>query len=161
MASTVPHQIHLSEAEMPTQWYNLIADLPTPPPPALHPGTHQPAGPDDFAPLFPMALIEQATKMRASRDQKDQSAREAATAIASALVPKTITVTAKASSEGKLFGSIHAAEIAEAIKEQTDIDIDRKMIEVDNIKTVGPHTATASLHSDVSFPITLDVVAAE
>ena len=59
MASTVPHQIHLSEAEMPTQWYNLIADLPTPPPPALHPGTHQPAGPDDFAPLFPMALIEQ------------------------------------------------------------------------------------------------------
>ena len=59
MASTVPHQIHLSEAEMPTQWYNLIADLPTPPPPALHPGTHQPAGPEDFAPLFPMALIEQ------------------------------------------------------------------------------------------------------
>jgi tryptophan synthase beta chain len=59
MASTVAHQIHLSEAEMPTQWYNLIADLPTPPPPALHPGTHQPAGPDDFAPLFPMALIEQ------------------------------------------------------------------------------------------------------
>ena len=59
MASTVPHQIHLGESEMPTQWYNLIADLPSPPPPALHPGTHQPAGPDDFAPLFPMALIEQ------------------------------------------------------------------------------------------------------
>jgi tryptophan synthase beta chain len=45
MASHVPHQIHLSESEMPTQWYNLVADLPTPPPPALHPGTHQPAGP--------------------------------------------------------------------------------------------------------------------
>ena len=44
---------------MPTQWYNIVADLPTPPPPALHPGTHEPAGPDDFAPLFPMALIEQ------------------------------------------------------------------------------------------------------
>ena len=59
MASTVPHRIDLSESEMPTQWYNLVADLPTPPPPALHPGTHQPAGPEDFAPLFPMALIEQ------------------------------------------------------------------------------------------------------
>ena len=59
MASTVPHRIDLAESEMPTQWYNLVADLPTPPPPALHPGTHQPAGPDDFAPLFPMALIEQ------------------------------------------------------------------------------------------------------
>ena len=106
-------------------------------------------------------VVEQAIKMRASRDQKDQSAREAATAIASKLVPKTIVVSAKASSEGKLFGSVHAAEIADAIKEQTDIDIDRKAIEVDHIKTTGAHTATASLHNDVSFPITLDVVAAE
>ena len=59
MAHNVPHKILLEESEMPTQWYNLVADLPTPPPPALHPGTHEPAGPDDFAPLFPMALIEQ------------------------------------------------------------------------------------------------------
>ncbi len=106
--------------------------------------------------------MDQAAKMRASRDQKDQSAREAATAIASTLVPKTITVAAKASSEGKLFGSITAAEIADAIKEQTDIEIDRKAIEADhNIKNVGQHTVTASLHSDVSFPITLEVVAAD
>ncbi len=106
--------------------------------------------------------MDQAAKMRASRDHKDQSAREAATAIASALVPKTITVSAKASSEGKLFGSITATEIADAIKEQTDIEIDRKAIEADhNIKNVGQHTVTASLHSDVSFPITLEVVAAD
>ena len=105
--------------------------------------------------------IEQATKMRASRDQKDQSAREAATSIASALVPKVITVSAKASAEGKLFGSITAADVVEAIKAQTDIDIDRKQIEVDHIKTIGQHTATASLHHDVSFPVTLDVIAAE
>jgi len=49
----------LDESEMPTQWYNVIADLPTPPPPPLHPGTHEPVGPDDLAPLFPIALIEQ------------------------------------------------------------------------------------------------------
>ena len=55
--------------------------------------------------------LDQAAKMRASRDQKDQSAREAATAIASLLVPKTITITAKASGEGKLFGSISAADV--------------------------------------------------
>ena len=54
-----PKKILLDESEIPTQWYNLVADLPTPPPPALHPGTHEPAGPEDFAPLFPMALIEQ------------------------------------------------------------------------------------------------------
>jgi tryptophan synthase beta chain len=44
---------------MPTQWYNIVPDLPSPPPPALHPGTLQPAGPEDFAPLFPMAIIMQ------------------------------------------------------------------------------------------------------
>ncbi len=49
----------LAEERMPTSWYNIAADLPTPPPPVLHPGTGQPVGPDDLAPLFPMALILQ------------------------------------------------------------------------------------------------------
>ena len=49
----------LSEDRIPRDWYNLIADLPSPPPPVLHPGTHQPVGPDDLAPLFPMSLILQ------------------------------------------------------------------------------------------------------
>ena len=53
------NKVLLDESEMPTQWYNVIPDLPEPPPPPLHPGTHEPAGPDDFAPLFPMALIQQ------------------------------------------------------------------------------------------------------
>lgn len=52
-------KILLDESEMPTQWYNIIPDLPTPPPPPHHPGTHEPIGPDDLAPLFPMALIMQ------------------------------------------------------------------------------------------------------
>ena len=52
-------KILLDESEQPTQWYNLIPDLPAPPPPPLHPGTREPVGPDDLAPLFPMALIEQ------------------------------------------------------------------------------------------------------
>ncbi len=49
----------LDESRMPKFWYNLVADLPTPPPPALHPGTLQPIGPDDLAPLFPLTLIMQ------------------------------------------------------------------------------------------------------
>ncbi|MEV4351989.1 TrpB-like pyridoxal phosphate-dependent enzyme [Actinoplanes sp. NPDC049596] len=52
-------KILLSESEMPRNWYNLVPDLPSPPPPVLHPGTLQPVGPGDLAPLFPMALIEQ------------------------------------------------------------------------------------------------------
>jgi tryptophan synthase beta chain len=49
----------LSEEEMPRAWYNILADLPHPPAPVLHPGTKQPVTPDDLAPLFPMALIMQ------------------------------------------------------------------------------------------------------
>jgi tryptophan synthase beta chain len=52
-------KILLDESEMPRRWYNILADLPAPPPPVLHPGTLQPIGPDDLAPLFPMALIAQ------------------------------------------------------------------------------------------------------
>jgi tryptophan synthase beta chain len=54
-----PTKIVLDESELPTRWYNLLADLPVPPPPPLHPGTLQPVGPDDLAPLFPMDLIRQ------------------------------------------------------------------------------------------------------
>ena len=49
----------LPESELPKSWYNIAADLPVPPLPPLHPATRQPIGPDDLAPLFPMALIEQ------------------------------------------------------------------------------------------------------
>jgi len=49
----------LDEARIPTRWYNLMADLPSPPPAVLHPGTKKPVGPEDLAPLFPMALIAQ------------------------------------------------------------------------------------------------------
>lgn len=59
MADETYNRIHLDESEMPTQWYNVIPDLPAPPPPPLHPGTHEPVGPDDLAPLFPMGLIMQ------------------------------------------------------------------------------------------------------
>lgn len=52
-------KIILPEAELPTHWYNIVPDLPAPPPPVLHPGTHEPVGPDDLAPLFPMDLIMQ------------------------------------------------------------------------------------------------------
>jgi tryptophan synthase beta chain len=57
MSNTVKYV--LDESRIPKFWYNLVADLPTPPPPVLHPGTLQPVGPDDLAPLFPMSLIMQ------------------------------------------------------------------------------------------------------
>jgi tryptophan synthase beta chain len=61
MAPSDPRQTKfvLDESRIPRAWYNIAADLPVPGSPPLHPGTHQPLGPDDLAPLFPMALIGQ------------------------------------------------------------------------------------------------------
>lgn len=103
--------------------------------------------------------VEQAARMRRARDKRDQSARETAQSVASALVPKVIPVRAKAGAEGKLFGSVTTVDIAEAIQAETGIEIDRRHIESTGIKTVGQHVVRASIHSDVSFPITIDVVA--
>jgi large subunit ribosomal protein L9 len=105
--------------------------------------------------------VDQAARMRKSRDLRDASDREAATTIASALVPKVISITAKAH-DGKLFGSIHDAEIVAAVAEQTGIDLDRKVIEIDEpIRTIGQHQVRANLHSEVAFPNTLDISAAD
>src|ERR1041384_7967623 len=57
MSDTVKYL--LDESRIPKRWYNIAADLPSPPPPVLHPGTGEPVGPDDLAPLFPMAIIGQ------------------------------------------------------------------------------------------------------
>lgn len=52
-------KINLPESAIPEQWYNIVADMPNKPLPPLHPGTHEPIGPDMLAPLFPMELIKQ------------------------------------------------------------------------------------------------------
>jgi len=59
MSEIKRHRIMLTDDEMPTRWYNIVHDLPAPPPPVLHPGTGQPVGPEDLAPLFPIDLIMQ------------------------------------------------------------------------------------------------------
>ena len=56
----------LDEDKIPTSWYNIQADLHTPAPPPLHPGTGEPIGPADLAPLFPMAIIMQEVRDRKS-----------------------------------------------------------------------------------------------
>jgi tryptophan synthase beta chain len=54
----------LREDQIPRAWYNILADLASPPAPVLHPQTHEPVGPQDLAPLFPMAIIEQEMSTR-------------------------------------------------------------------------------------------------
>jgi large subunit ribosomal protein L9 len=102
----------------------------------------------------------QAAKMRQSRDVRDASDRAAAQEIATALVPKVVTIAARAGAEGKLFGSVSTAEIADAVSAQTGVEIDRRQLHLDEpIKTVGTHLVPAKLHAEVEFPITVEVVA--
>jgi large subunit ribosomal protein L9 len=103
--------------------------------------------------------VSQATAMRRSRDLRDAQDRESAQAVASKLVSTTITITMKAGAEGRLFGSVTAADVAAAINEQAHIELDRRKLNVEHIKTTGTHQVSAKLHHDVEFPITLEIVA--
>jgi large subunit ribosomal protein L9 len=102
----------------------------------------------------------QASSMRRSRDLRDAKDREAAEVIARTLVPAVITVKARAGAEGKLFGSITAADVASAVSDQTGVELDRRKLVLDEpIKSLGTHHVPVKLHSDVEFPVTVEVVA--
>ena len=105
-------------------------------------------------------VADQAARMRRGRDQRDAQDRSAAEEVARKLVPQVVTIAHRAGAEGKLFGSVTAVEIAEAVVAQTGIEIDRRKLHLDEpIKAVGTHLVPAKLHADVEFPITVEVVA--
>lgn len=104
--------------------------------------------------------VAQAASMRRSRDIKDARDREAAERMASALVPVVIRIPAKAGTEGRLFGSVTAAEVVAAVKAQTGAVLDRRRMHMDEpIKTLGVHEVPVRLHSEVEFRVTVEVVA--
>jgi large subunit ribosomal protein L9 len=102
--------------------------------------------------------VAQAGAMRRARDLRDAHDREGAQAIATKLVAKVITITAKSGPDGKLYGSVTTADVAEAIAEQTGINLERRQIHMEPIKSLGEHSVSAKLHSAVEFPITVEVV---
>ena len=77
----------LDESQLPRQWYNVVPDLPSPPPPPLHPGTREPIGPDALAPLFPMALIGQEVSAERFIDIPDRGPRRVPAVAAVTVVP--------------------------------------------------------------------------
>ena len=102
----------------------------------------------------------QATAMRRARDLRDAQDRSAAEEVATTLVSKVVTLTARAGREGRLFGSITSTDIAEAVEAQTGVALDRRKLELtEPVKTLGTHVVSVKLHSDVEFPVTIEVVA--
>ena len=105
--------------------------------------------------------VNQAASMRRARDLRDAEDRSAAEVVARSLVARTITISAKAGVEGKLYGSVTAADITDAVAEQAGVELDRRKVALtEAIKVVGSHQVPVKLHSDVQFPITVEVVSA-
>jgi large subunit ribosomal protein L9 len=116
--------------------------------------------PKGFAIKASPGVEQQAEQMRRSRAVKDAHDRAGAEEIAKVLVPAVIKITARAGGEGRLFGSVTTSEVADAVRAQTGIELDRKTLSLDEaIKTTGSHAVGAKLHSDVQFQITIEVVA--
>jgi large subunit ribosomal protein L9 len=103
-------------------------------------------------------VMAQASSMRRARDLKDAKDRESAETVARTLVPAVIRITAKAGAGGKLFGSVTAADVASAVTAQTGVDLDRRKVHLgEPIKALGTHQVPVKLHTDVEFPITVEV----
>ncbi len=108
--------------------------------------------------LFPRKLAVEAnaqamTELKnreASRNHKIEVEKAAANESASKINGKTIKITAKAGQSGKLFGSVTAKEIAETVKKQFSIDIDKRKITVEDIKTFGTFPAQAKFYQGIT-----------
>ena len=102
----------------------------------------------------------QAGAMRRGRDLKNVADRDAARSVAEILGATTVTVSARASAEGRLFGSVSAADIADAVTAQTGAEIDRSKVSLSEpIKSVGTHVVPVQLHDEVEVEVTVEVVA--
>ncbi|MEY4404969.1 MAG: ribosomal protein [Actinomycetota bacterium] len=116
--------------------------------------------PNDLAIVANAGTIAQAEVMRKAREQQIAADRESARLVASSLSTTVIKIAAKAGNEGRLFGSINAAEIAKAVLDQTGVTIDRKNIQVEApLRQLGEHSVSAEIFSDVVATLKLEIVA--
>ncbi|MCX6279753.1 MAG: 50S ribosomal protein L9 [Bacteroidetes bacterium] len=103
-------------------------------------------------------ILAETLKQKAHKEAKIKKSAEG---ISDSLKNLIVKIGAKAGESGKIYGSVNAIQVAQALKEQFDIDIDRKKIHVDHehIKELGTFKARIHLHKDVQVEITLEVFA--
>jgi large subunit ribosomal protein L9 len=104
-------------------------------------------------------VARQAEAMRRNRGVRDRREREAAQAVAALLDGRALTITARAGEGGKLFGSVGAADVAEALATQLGAEVDRRAVALaEPWKEIGTYEVTVRLHPDVVPSITVNVV---
>ncbi len=102
----------------------------------------------------------QAAAMRKSRDLRDAQSRDAAMTQRAVIEAATVTVAARAGTNGRLFGSVTEADVVNALRTATGISLDRTAIHMaEHLKEVGSATASATLFDGVEATITIEVVA--
>ncbi len=103
--------------------------------------------------------LKEAQVLRRSRQEADRVEKAAASLIAEALADSRVVVAARAADEGKLFGSIGARNVAEAIAQYTGVQVEPQIIMLTGpIKEIGLHEVTIKPHPEVEFQLTLDVI---
>ena len=115
--------------------------------------------------LFPKKLAVEATpgamkgieKMRKAEAEREAERRAQATATAESLRGKVINMSVKTGSQGRLYGSITSAEVAAELKKQHGVDIDKRDIKCENIRTVGDVEFEARIYKDIGVKMTAHV----
>jgi len=104
-------------------------------------------------------VVQQAEAMRRNREARDARDREAAQALADQLTGKRIELRARAGEGGRLFGSVTSADVADAVRAQTGVEVDRRKTQLaEPLKELGAVEVPVKLHADVEVTLTVDVV---
>ncbi len=104
---------------------------------------------------------QQADAMAKARSVQDAADREAAEGVASQLAGRTVIIPMRAGEEGKLFGSVTAVDVADAVAAQAAIEVDRHDVVLEAaIKELGTHEVVIRPHPDVQIPLLVEVTAA-
>lgn len=117
--------------------------------------------PQGKAILATESALKERNEVIRQKSFKEEKLKKEASALAEALENITVKIGAKAAATGKIFGSVNNMQIADAIKEQYNYEVDRKKIHVDgdSIKEVGTYTAKIMLHKEVTVNVNFEVIA--
>lgn len=117
--------------------------------------------PKKFAVKASDGALRQAESMRLARIDAERKSLEEARALGDTLAGMRVVVAARAGDAGNLFGSIGASDVAEAIVKFTGVEIDKRIIQIEEpIKEIGLHEIALKPHSEVEVLVTLDVIPA-
>jgi large subunit ribosomal protein L9 len=104
--------------------------------------------------------LAQAESMREARSRRDTADRESAEAVRDRLSSSVVRIPAQSGTDGRLFGSVTATDVADAIVAQMGVELDRKRLHLDEpIRALGVHDVTLRLHPEVEAHVSVEVVA--